>query len=247
MVKNEKTRNTCFRIADFLYPRACIGCNKAMNERSGFRHICTECEKSFWLHREPSCKFCGLTCPNIEEKQEWICANCRELEPFFDNGKSLFQMRGVGKKMIHVLKYQEGLFLKSDFLALLDKYFLAYKNFLTNSRLVPVPLHFWREYKRGYNQSVYLAHWLAEWSGSSVCFCLKRRHSTRTQTELNKDDRKKNVKNAFALSKKEPINAKERYVVVDDVFTTGATLNACAKALKEAGATRIGIFTFGHG
>lgn len=156
-------------------------------------------------------------------------------------------MQGVGQEMIHRLKYKEGLFLKSDFLTLLDKYFLHYKIFLANTLLVPVPLYFWREYKRGYNQSIYLAHWLSKWAGCPVCPCLKRKHPTRTQTELNKEDRKKNVKNAFALSKKDSINANVKYVLVDDVFTTGATLNACAKVLKEAGAKWVGVFTFGHG
>ncbi len=232
---------------DFFYPRVCIGCGTPIKSRSGFQYICGYCEQKLLLHQAPSCKFCGLNCPNREEKTTWICANCRELNPLFDEGQSLFQMQGIGQEIIHTLKYKEGLFLKFDFLTLLDKYFLHHKSFLANAILVPVPLYFWREYKRGYNQSVYLAQWLAKWSGSRVNLFLKRKRSTKTQTELSKEDRKKNVKNAFALSSKASINANDKYVLVDDVFTTGATLNACAKVLKIAGAKWVGVFTFGHG
>jgi ComF family protein len=234
-------------VADFFYPRVCVGCGVFLSDRREFRHICPRCEETFRWLSAPACKFCGLSCPNAEEKETWICTHCRELNPCFCEGKSVFAMAGIGRALIHTLKYRNGLFLKKDIWALLDRCSLTLRPFLENAVLVPVPLHVWRERRRGYNQSLILSRWVGEWVGGRVEDCLRRVRSTRTQTALNRTDRWRNVRNAFSLKKKTSIDVKGRFVLMDDVFTTGSTLNACAKVLRKVGVGRVDVFTLGHG
>jgi ComF family protein len=105
--------------------------------------------------------------------------------------------------------------------------------------IVPVPLHFWRERKRGYNQSELLAVSLGNLTGLPVeRRALKKIRPTRSQTELSREERIENVAGAFAVRRPETVRGRT-LVLVDDVCTTGATLDACASALKEAGAKRV--------
>jgi ComF family protein len=120
---------------------------------------------------------------------------------------------------------------------------------LEDAVLVPVPLHRRRLRQRGYNQSV----WIAE--ALSACFDIRlkvepilvRTRNTRTQTRLSREARMANVKNAFALKPRTRLDKSRRYVVVDDVFTTGSTLDACAGVLLEAGLEQVDIAALGHG
>jgi ComF family protein len=122
------------------------------------------------------------------------------------------------------------------------------KGYLENSILVPVPLHKTRERKRGYNQSLLIAQaWAKGVPGARVEEVLIRHYSTQSQTELSRAERLKNVKNAFAIRPKVALNPALLYTVIDDVYTTGATLNACAKVLYRAGAERIQVVTLAHG
>jgi len=114
---------------------------------------------------------------------------------------------------------------------------------------VPVPLHPIKLRERGFNQSEKIAQMLVEASdGSSrVEHLLIRRVYTQTQTRLNHAQRHQNVKNAFALAPDTVLIPDKQYILVDDVFTTGSTLNACARVLRAAGATHLNVVTIGHG
>jgi ComF family protein len=112
---------------------------------------------------------------------------------------------------------------------------------------VPVPLHFFRKWKRGYNQSDLIANALAKHVGGQVQRLLRRKRHTPSQTSLTKAQRKENIKNAFCLRRFVEIDRRAMYVLTDDVFTTGSTLNECARVLKENGATVVRVFTLAHG
>jgi ComF family protein len=115
--------------------------------------------------------------------------------------------------------------------------------------LVPVPLHPRKQRERGYNQSRLLADTFsrAAGGGTAVTELLRRVVDTPSQTRLDRRTRQSNLKNAFALVRGRPINPAQRLVLVDDVFTTGSTLNACAAALRRAGHLNLDVATFGHG
>jgi ComF family protein len=174
------------------------------------------------------------------------CLNCTELQPFFDEGISLFAFTDVGRAFVHTLKYHNGTWLRAD----LQRLFVHEKVCLEDLKyavFVPVPLHFFRKWKRGYNQSDLIANALAKHVGGQVQRLLRRKRHTPSQTSLTKAQRKENVRCAFGLRRFAKIDMRATYVLTDDVFTTGSTLNECARVLKENGATVVRVFTLAHG
>jgi ComF family protein len=114
--------------------------------------------------------------------------------------------------------------------------------------LVPVPLHPARERWRGFNQSALLAKAFArELSVAGCAGLLERARNTATQTRLTREERLRNMRNAFALKAGAELRADLTYIVVDDVFTTGSTLNECCRVLRRSGAKTLKVLTFAHG
>jgi ComF family protein len=149
---------------------------------------------------------------------------------------------------VHALKYHRALYVLEDINALI-RAAPGIAGYLRGAVLVPVPLHSRKERERGYNQSRLLAESFAAVSGAGarVEEALRRIVDTPTQTALDRPTRQANLKNAFALRSGAAINPAERYVLIDDVFTTGSTLNACATVLRSAGCLNLDVVTFGHG
>ena len=114
---------------------------------------------------------------------------------------------------------------------------------------MPVPLHPRREREREFNQSQLIAEAFREAATDKIPIAnlLQRRVDTDSQISFDRRSRQKRMKNAFAARKEASITANQRYVLVDDVFTTGSTLNSCAHALARAGALNIDVVTFAHG
>ena len=122
------------------------------------------------------------------------------------------------------------------------------REYIDSATLVPVPLHRRKLRERGFNQSRILADLFAEAGGGlPVEELLQRVVDTQSQTLLNLNARRRNVKNAFALSENVLLRKDQTYILVDDVFTSGSTLNACSAVLRQAGAHCIKVLTLGHG
>jgi ComF family protein len=115
--------------------------------------------------------------------------------------------------------------------------------------IVPVPLHPRKYRERTFNQSELIAEALVRVAGGATCMrrLLRRTADTVSQTHHDRRTRQSNLKNAFALASGATINPGQHYLLVDDVFTTGSTLNSCAQALRRAGALNLDVATFGHG
>jgi ComF family protein len=115
--------------------------------------------------------------------------------------------------------------------------------------LVPVPLHARKQRERGFNQSALLAAELARVAadGTRVENLLRRVVDTDSQTHHDRKARQANLKNAFALARPGRLNPDQHIILVDDVFTTGSTLNSCAVVLRRAGCLNLDVITFGHG
>jgi competence protein ComFC len=231
---------------DLLFPPSCVHCG-GLVEGGGLRHLCPRCERLIVLVRPPHCRRCGH--PFSGEMQGGReCPHCAELEPAFGEGRTCILLKGPGRSLVHALKYHRALHVLEDMTALI-RAVPEIAGHLRGAVLVPVPLHPRKERERTYNQSRLLAECFAAVAGGAtrVAEPLRRVIDTPTQTTLDRRTRQANLKNAFALRPGAAINAAEHYVLIDDVFTTGSTLNACAAVLRRAGCLNLDVVTFGHG
>jgi ComF family protein len=170
-----------------------------------------------------------------------------DLDPEFDEGRTGMLLRGPARAFVHELKYHAGWHLRGD-LRVLAQRMIPVGEFVRGAVLVPVPLHPRRLRWRGFNQARWVAETFAAMGhAAGVEELLIRVRDTPQQTRLNRAAREQNMKGAFAINPKATLNQGSRYIVVDDVFTTGATLNACAKVLRQAGAKDLDVASLGHG
>ncbi|WP_269524220.1 ComF family protein [Coraliomargarita parva] len=243
---NGRLKQIFHAAADLVFPRSCVHCSEAI-EDSPLQFLCRRCSRELFLAVPPACSTCGypffgqLAGPKT-------CPHCAELAPVFDEGKTLFLAKGPGRSLIHELKYHQGFYVLSDLIRLTEQV-PGYLDYFKDACLVPVPLHPAKERERGFNQGERIAHTLAARAGGTtrVESLLERIQFTGTQTRLARNERHRNVKNAFALKPDAVLIPETHYILIDDVFTTGATLNACASVLRQAGARRIKVLTIGHG
>jgi ComF family protein len=142
---------------------------------------------------------------------------------------------GVARKIIHELKYKSGEYMLLDIERMVSQN-KSFIELISSSVLVPVPIHWRRLFYRGYNQSELIAKMLCKITKNSTVrnLLIKKKHN-RSQTELSSDNRVRNVAGSFALCKKIDLPKHVKIVIVDDVMTTGATVNECVKQFNEEG------------
>ena len=244
-------------MSDIVFPPICVNCN-GLVERGGTgapapdapRHVCEKCAAGIEFAREPCCPTCGYPFFGEMEKGETrVCEHCEGLSPVFTEGRTAVLFKGAARSLVHDLKYHGAVFALHDIRLLLKKSPRALE-IARDAVLVPVPLYSRKERQRGYNQARLIAERIAELAdGARVEMLLRRVVDTVSQTALDRETRRANLRNAFALARgaRERIDPALRYVVVDDVFTTGSTLNSCARVLRRAGCANINILTFAHG
>lgn len=166
-----------------------------------------------------------------------LCGLCRRGMTGFDGASSYGFYEGALRKLIHVYKYHGVETLArplSDFLA------AALPRDQRVDWIVPVPMHWWRKWKRGYNQSELLARELSRRTGIPMVGALRRERGTPPQAGLSDRERRQNMRGAFSVTE----SPRNRHVLlIDDVLTTGATASACGAALKQAGAERVLVLT----
>lgn len=177
-----------------------------------------------------------------------MCPHCEGLDAAFREGRTAVLFRGPVRALVIELKYHHGLHVLAD----MEEIFRRAPpvlDFVRGAVLVPVPLHARKERERGFNQAALLATALARAAGGGprVERLLRRTTDTATQTAFDRRTRKANLKNAFALARGARLDPAQHYILVDDVFTTGSTLNGCARTLRRAGALNLDVVTLGHG
>lgn len=220
---------------DFLLPRLCCGCGERVFDR--FQLVCPACLKRIPPLLEPICVRCG--CPDARITGPDKCANCPPGTIWFNRARGVVRFGGIAQTMVHRLKYQT----RMEFADMLGRAMLAaYCRDGDSARadvVVPVPLFSARKRHRGFNQSDLLAKFMARALGIPFApRALKRTRPTVTQTRLKKGQRRQNVEGAFECRRKQDIAGK-RVLLIDDVYTTGSTINECARVLKLAGAVSV--------
>jgi competence protein ComFC len=231
---------------DVIFPRSCVHCG-GLAEDGRLRHLCPACARHLFIVAAPHCPTCGHPYYG-ETGVNRQCGHCEALEPVFGEGRTAILLKGAGRSLVHALKYHHGLHVLED-VAVIMAEAPGYAAYLRGAVLVPVPLHPRKLRERHYNQSRLLADCAVRVAagGTRVEELLRRVADTESQTRFDRAARQKNLKNAFALAPGATINPAQRYVLVDDVFTTGSTLNACAAVLRRGGAVNLDVVTFGHG
>ena len=231
---------------DLIFPRSCLHCGD-FTDHSSYDFICRKCATALIECLPPACTTCGYPFYG-ELVAAKSCPHCEELDPVFDQGKTLFLAKGIGRSILHELKYKQGTYVLKD-IATMVRHTRHYLDYIRDSIFVPVPLHPARLRERGFNQSEQIARMLVHCVDGTAGIekLLVRSQYTKSQTRLNRSQRYQNVKNAFALAPDSVLNPNKSYIIVDDVFTTGSTLNACARVLRKAGATCLKVATIGHG
>lgn len=222
-------------IAALLAP--CCACCRTPLDRPTRGAVCPACWASIAPAGDPLCDTCGDALsswrPGVDGDRR--CSRCRRSHRVIARGRSIGAYEGALRDILHALKYERrrsvarplgGLMMQAGGPVLEGAEFA-----------VPVPLHLSRRYTRGFNQAAELAAYV----GLPVVHALRRRRATATQTDLPEGQRHTNVRGAFALRRRIPSGA--IVVVVDDVSTTGATVDACARVLLDAGAREVRALT----
>ena len=242
-------------VADVIFPPACVHCREIVETASevpkagetGFRHLCRRCVAQLEFVRPPHCATCGHPFYGAVEGER-RCVKCEGLDPAFRQGWTAVLFKGPARSLVIELKYHRGLHVLADMREVFRRSTTLMEH-VRGACLVPVPLHARKARERGYNQAVLLAYALEAAAGGTtrVQPLLRRVVDTPTQTAFDRRTRMANLKNAFALARGPALNPALHYILVDDVFTTGSTLNSCARALRRAGALSLDVVTFGHG
>jgi len=259
MVAKDKTRRAWFTgLSDLAFPPVCLVCRAPLSEKE--RHICPACRGEISLILSPLCTRCGR--PFFAAVgRDHLCGGCIVSPPPFDVARSLGVYGDVLLSLIQLFKYHRRFHLAETLVRLMTD--ASYPGLKPSEFdvIVPVPLHKRRLRERGYNQSLLLARGLGRVWGMPVDGRgLLRIRWTEPQVNLTPEERERNVRGAFAVRDKrgsgrfgfarvltqrrgESLYKDASVLLVDDVYTTGATVRECARVLTRAGARRVGVLT----
>lgn len=210
-------------------------CNLCDKEVFNGEDFCEKCSSEIYEIKN-RCNHCGRKTPFMVN----YCESCKDKNLDFDMARSLYDYSGNIPKIIHNFKYNEKPYLAQIFARKLKE--IYFKEFITADIIICVPMTEKAERKRGYNQSELLAKYLSSEIGveysSKVC---KKVKDTDRQATLNVTERAKNLQGAFKVYKEEIVG--KSVLIVDDVLTTGATVNGISKLLKKKGANQVFVLT----
>jgi ComF family protein len=229
-------------LADFFLPPRCPLCGTLLttDPNMGF---CSSCFGQMKFLSRPQCPRCGRPFLTPEEEEDHLCGQCLTEERYFAKARAVAYYEGKVAEAIWRLKYRGGTHLAKPLARLLIDYQNGEFFFSDFDRIVPVPLSEERLRERGFNQSLLLARPVSRNHGVPLDFqILQRLRHTQPQTQLSAPERERNIRGAFAVRNPQRVR-KEHILILDDVFTTGATARECARVLLHAGARQVDVLT----
>ena len=227
-------------LLDLMLPPRCLRCGLGVD---GQGRLCAECWRSLTFLGPPQCRLCGYPLPHAVPEAP-LCGECTREEPAYDRARAALRYDDGARRLILAFKHADRTDTAPAFGAWLAR---AGAELLADAELItPVPLHRFRLLRRGYNQAAILARALARETGLPLIpDLLQRQRATASQQGLSGQARLKNVTaTAFRVHpwQRRRLGGR-RVVLVDDVLTTGATVGACARVLRRAGASGIDVLT----
>jgi ComF family protein len=228
-------------LRDILFPQCCLACNIRLSGH-GVVSFCQTCLEEVRLISEPFCSSCGK--PFLKSAGgNHLCSNCLKGEYHFSRARAAVYYQGPIVEAVKEFKYNgrmHGLETFASIVSLHHKYY----PFSEPEIIIPVPLHPARLKKRGFNQALVLCRrFFPHLKKKIEPFVLERQKKTESQTGKSSVERHRNVRGAFGVKKTDKLRGKN-VLLVDDVFTTGATVNECAKILLKNRASEVEVFTF---
>lgn len=222
-------------IMKLIYPQKCVICRKVIAQSSK-EYVCDRCKKTVRPITEPRCKRCSKPCATLEQE---LCGDCSRRKFLVKSGYALYLYDHNMQRAVQNFKYN-GVLSCGDYFA--DEMVAEYGTWLkalSPDAIIPVPIHPKRMRYRGFNQAMYLAERIGEHTGIKVVSdYLIRTEDTKPQKELDNKDRFSNLKKGFSVTCSNSTQY-NKVVLIDDIYTTGATLEACAHVLKQAGISQI--------
>lgn len=230
----------CKAIRALCFPPVCLACKKALPGIQDFL-FCKDCAEKIEPVTEPLCNCCGRPFPHAAGGNH-LCSYCLTHTRHFNRARALVHYQDPIRQAIHSLKYGG----KTVPLATFYQLFATHPIFQQQEipdLILPVPLHAKRLKERGFNQALFLAQaFFPQYKKRIYPDLLRRTRETTPQTGLAGADRRRNVRKAFLV--RDPEKVKDKTVLlVDDVFTTGTTVNECAQTLKRAGCGEVQVLT----
>ncbi len=224
-------------LLDALLPPQCLAC-RTIVDRPG--RLCAACWGGMQFIAAPFCACCGLPF-EVEAGPDMLCGECLREPPRFDRARAVLRYDAASRSPILAFKHGD----RTDAAPAFARWMAQAAADLVTAAdvIVPVPLHRWRLLRRRYNQAALVALALGRLAGKPVLpDLLRRTRATPSQGGLGRSERARNVQGAFAL--RSGLAGKvqgKRILLVDDVFTTGATVEACARVLRRAGASHVDV------
>jgi ComF family protein len=228
-------------VSDIIFPPRCPACAEIINPPAN-RIFCSPCQEKIKFITGSICPVCGIPFLSSSAPSH-ICGNCLETKTYYSQARAVASFETVIMDTIHKFKYGRNIAVGETLCSLMAGFSFPDFEYPGDSLLIPVPLHIKKLRERGFNQSLLLANALGAEHKLRVNFSLlKRCKSTLTQTGLNKKAREENIKGAFIVTDKKMVAGSD-IILIDDVFTTGATINECARTLLRAGAQKVTALT----
>ena len=231
-------------LAELLYPRQCIECGSAPGE--DYRYLCWDCAARLNLLQAPMCSRCGEP---VEGRVDgaFVCHLCVSADRRFTRARSVARFDGAVRTLIHAYKYDRHTWLARDLVRLLEAGWQTHYEDVEIDGVTWVPLHPTRRRARGFNQAQLLAQGLsARLRLPLLRGAVRRDRATATQTHLTAAQRAENVRGAFSCPRPHRVQGR-RILLVDDVMTTGATVDEVARSLFRAAAAAVHVLTVARG
>lgn len=216
-----------------FFPNVCPICGTVIGSKE---RICLECVNKVKIVKEPKCQKCGK---QLLTDEKLFCGDCDDTKHVFDRGICIFEYTEELKKTLYRFKYDNKRCYSDLFGYVGAKKYRSLLKQWKVERIIPIPMYCKKQQKRGYNQAESFGHTLAEYTGIPMDEkCLARVRETKPQKGLSKEERHYNLQKAFGVDM-EQIQGAASVLLVDDIYTTGSTIDACAKVLKKAGVKKV--------